>query len=444
VSGKGLNNPARDKKNANQELAEWTIMVFLNADNDLEEEGLEDFMEMSAVGSSEKVNVVVQFDRTPNESDDYEDWTQTLRFLVKKGTKPRPSEALEDLSEVDMGSKDSLADFIRWAQAKFPAKRYMLNIWDHGQGWRFRTASIPKLTSIEAIRLANFRTEELKQIKEQPKIPTNKVISSTVRYISHDATNGSKLWNREIQNTFEKVFAGQKVNVIGFDACLMSMMETAYAMRNSASVMVGSEELEPGTGWNYKRILTKLSAKPDVESDVLGRIIVDSYKENYEDSDTRTTLSAIDLSKIDTLAVSVSAMSDVLINKLDAELENIKIARSNCRNYGARYGLHGIDLGRFSDQLSAVTTDNDVRDSIKIVRDNLAAAVIHNYIGRSRGDEHKFGSNGLAIYFPISMTAYKGDQDRSGYDELNTEYPVEFVEKHKWDNFLHRYFEKVP
>lgn len=42
------------------------------------------------------------------------------------------------------------------------------------------------------------------------------------------------------------------------------------------------------------------------------------------------------------------------------------------------------------------------------------------------------------------MTAYKGDQDRSGYDELNTEYPVEFVEKHKWDNFLHRYFEKVP
>ena len=44
--------------------AEWTIMVFLNGDNNLESFGLTDYREMIQVGSSEKVNVVVQFDRS--------------------------------------------------------------------------------------------------------------------------------------------------------------------------------------------------------------------------------------------------------------------------------------------------------------------------------------------------------------------------------------------
>lgn len=430
------------ERKTGQVLAEWTIMVFLNADNDLEHDGLNDFEEMADVGSNEKINIVVQFDRSPNPPASTPDWSHTLRFLVKKGMKPTVANALEDLGEVDMGSKDSLADFIRWAKQKYPAKRYMLDIGSHGQGWRFRTASKPKLNALELFAIQTFRIEKLKQINEKPAIPTDRVVSSVVRYVSTDETNGSKLWNREIQNAFEILLAGERVDVIGFDACLMSMLETAFAMRNSASVFVGSEETEPGSGWDYTRVLTKLAARPEMGSTDLGKAIVDSYQETYQNADPRTTLSAVDLSKIDALAASVSQLGIVLNNKIDVELENVKTARSKCANYGQAYGLHGIDLGRFIEQLDSVTTDSDIRSKLSVVKNDLLAAVIHKYAGsRRQGD---FGSNGLAIYFPISETHYRGDSDGSGYTETNTEYPVEFVEKHRWDNFLHKYLAKVP
>jgi hypothetical protein len=42
---------------------EWTFMVYLDGDNNLEGAGIDDFMEMSSVSSTEGMNIVVQFDR---------------------------------------------------------------------------------------------------------------------------------------------------------------------------------------------------------------------------------------------------------------------------------------------------------------------------------------------------------------------------------------------
>ena len=123
---------------------EWTILVFLNADNNLEPFGLKDFAEMAKVGSTNLVNVVVQFDRIPGWAvDAHDDWTGTLRFKVTKDMKPTVANAVENLGEVDMGDGKVLADFVEWGMAKYPAKRFMLVIWDHGQGWRFEQAITP-------------------------------------------------------------------------------------------------------------------------------------------------------------------------------------------------------------------------------------------------------------------------------------------------------------
>jgi len=46
------------------EFANWTFMVYLDADNNLESAGIDDFLEMAAVGTSPNVNIVVQMDRT--------------------------------------------------------------------------------------------------------------------------------------------------------------------------------------------------------------------------------------------------------------------------------------------------------------------------------------------------------------------------------------------
>ncbi|UCG70535.1 MAG: hypothetical protein JSV09_05835, partial [Thermoplasmata archaeon] len=64
--------------------AQWTFMVYMGADNDLEEDGIRDFNEMEMVGSNPYMNIVVQFDRAVGQHQTNPDWTDTRRFLVKK------------------------------------------------------------------------------------------------------------------------------------------------------------------------------------------------------------------------------------------------------------------------------------------------------------------------------------------------------------------------
>src|SRR4051812_32324835 len=194
--------------------ADWTVLVFLNADNSLDPESLDDFREMAKVGSSDRVNVVLQWDRL-GEADPK--WEKTKRLKVTKNLAV-PSNESGNIGEINMGSPDELRKFIVWGKASFPANHYALVIWDHGQGFRaatrgMTTAHVNHATSAPAVRGAGFRS------------------------ISSDDTNGGdKLYNKEVHDAV----AGQGIDIIGFDACLMSMVETAYVLRDDAKVMVGS------------------------------------------------------------------------------------------------------------------------------------------------------------------------------------------------------------
>ena len=46
---------------------------------------------------------------------------------------------------------------------------------------------------------------------------------------------------------------GREIDLLGFDACLMNMLEVALSTPGTARFIVGSEELEPGDGWPYDR-----------------------------------------------------------------------------------------------------------------------------------------------------------------------------------------------
>src|SRR5688572_4928466 len=111
----------------------WTVLVFMNGDNNLEEYAIKDFLEMAAVGSSDSVNVVVQFDRYKPEGSgrdyntSYGNWGQTLRFRISKGMTPLRQNALKGFEqEADMGEGATLRDFVRWGQDSYPARRYAL------------------------------------------------------------------------------------------------------------------------------------------------------------------------------------------------------------------------------------------------------------------------------------------------------------------------------
>jgi hypothetical protein len=447
--------PPADTARDDENVAEWTIMVFLNGDNNLEPFGLKDFEEMAQVGSTDKVNIVVQFDRSPSFSGGQGNWTQTLRFLVKKDMKPLPADAVEDIGEVNMGDGQVLADFVNWAKEKFPAKHYMLDIWDHGQGWRFQEATRVMVRDPDGLAADSeahlaFREKQLEKVParfrgeaDSRALPReDQVVEGTVRYISSDDTSNDHLFNREIQDSLEEALVDERLDLIGFDACLMAMVETAYAMRNVANVMVGSEELEPGDGWDYERFLTKLIDNPTMDAEGLGQVLVDAYKERYSGDDETVTLSAVRLSQIRRQAGAINRFANACQVRLGSEGAMLREAREACENYAPGYGLHGIDLDCFCEQVEEKTSDGTLQSRAKAVRTEIQALVIHNYAGTER--QGNFGSKGLAIYFPLTKALFDVDPDNEGYLESNTNYPVQFVQDYRWDNFLHAYFVLNP
>jgi hypothetical protein len=399
------------------EPAEWTILVFLNAKNDLEPFAFPNFEQMSSIGSTPEVNLVVEMGRPKlHHSKQYGAWSKTLRFLVGKGTLPNESEAVQDLGAVNMGDAQTLVDFVKWGRERFPAKRTMLVIWNHGQGWRAPA--------------------------EEGVVPAEPVVPHAGhRYVSNDDDTGDKLYNRAIQDALTGLLGGARLDVIAFDACLMAMVETAYAFRYIADVMVGSEELEPGNGWNYTRWLQPLvDARGKVEASGLGRLLVRGMQAEYGDTDA-TTLSATDLNKVSALATAVSSFSDTAVPLLTSELPALRAARDACKNYAPGYGLHSIDLGHYVSQVEANTSSPALKLRAADVRARLSDLILDNYASAKR--QGTFGSTGLGIYYPSSATAYNSDPDREGYDASNTHFPVEFVHQEHWARFVREYWKLV-
>lgn len=443
-------------------LAEWTVLIFMNGDNNLESAAFLNFKQLAAIGSNDSVNVVVQFDRIGKYYYTNPNWTQTLRFRITKGMMPFPANALADIGEANMGDGKTLAEFVTWGRSKFPAKRTMLIIWDHGQGWRLFLRNMLKMQRA----LIKERTTPVKDdpvslrgaaalwrdatgvaSEKGQTAPFRSAPGATYRSVSRDETDvNDVLYNREVEDALKTALAGEKLDVIGYDSCLMSMVETAYSLRDIGHYFVASEETEPAWGWKYDDWLAALEANPTQDAPALAKMTVESYRAAYSGptlNDPTTTLAAFDLAQIQNLASGISDLSNSLIVNVDAEIQAIKEARAATPIYSPGYLFYHVDLGQFLDQLASRTTDKDIKDRAKAVRKILSSGVIANYAGAERLGS--FGSTGLAIYFPSSKQEYLDDPyAEGGYEKGNEFYPVEFVQRERWADFLHVFLSRTP
>lgn len=423
---------------------EWTVMVYMNAKNNLEPFALSNFHSMAAVGSTRKVSVVAQMGRPSSfrYTDEDGNWSGVYRFLVNKGTKPRPEQALVDVAKsgdsTDMGSPLALKQFIQWSKKTHPAKRYMLVIWNHGQGWRFQLAANSALKQHSA--RARLTQQQLDTV------PSTIPAVGGYRAVSSDDDTGKILYNREVQDVIAAEFTKSKLDLLGYDACLMAMLETAYGVAPSVNVMVGSQELEPGSGWRYATWLDKLVAKPGMGAEDLSKAIVESYRQQYLD-EYLTTLSAVRLSAIPELARSLSDFSDVVRREGDAELRALRKARASVLAYGASVVpplRTSVDLTALLKAYESNSKNAALKKKSAKVRADLAKAVVSNYASsRSQYPEGEtpYGSEGLAIYYPESSEVFFKDYFHEGYLKKNTDRPVDFVQKETWADLLYKLLE---
>jgi DNA uptake protein ComE-like DNA-binding protein len=217
---------------------------------------------------------------------------------------------------------------------------------------------------------------------------------------------------------------GKKLAVVGFDACLMGMVEIATDMRNIADVMVASEELEPGAGWPYDKLLARIVANPAISTRDFAAGIVTDYNVYYSTRDSSTTLSAIDLTKIGALNTAIAGFVGAA-----NQWAKIKAAREATRTYSEADGYPHADLGHFMANIAtAGVTDPAVFNAAAAVRTALTAAVINNKFGSARTN-----STGLAMFFPKTKTAYNAAE--------GADYPThDFSVATGWNGFLFKYF----
>jgi hypothetical protein len=442
----------------------WTVLVFMNGDNDLEPFAIKDFMEIARIGSTDSVHVVVQLDRIkvtngprPGwDATDYGDWSHTLRFRVTKGMTPIPANALGDFNEeANMGDGATLSAFVEWARRMYPARRYALIIWDHGAGWRLMqpgaepaSAELSSAAKIDRALFGGVNILGVPSASDSAAARKGPVYDHPVKSVSHDATSNSELFNRSIQTALETLLGNQRLAVLGFDACLMAMVETGYAFRNVAETVVASEELEPGDGWAYHRFLQPLVANSSMTGGDVGRAIVSAYSAEYPGPSPNTTLSAIDASQMTVLANGINQLAIEMSRAIGdaAELRRITTARQQCDRYAVGWGpFHNIDLRCLLNALTANARDGAVLRQVAALDQQLTATVLGSYANEPMR-EPRYVSAGVAIYFPPTKSAFDEDPLASAYRNglPADQFPVQFVDDFGWDEFLVAYLKRVP
>jgi hypothetical protein len=426
--------------------AEWTVMVFMNAKNSLECFGLQNFAQMAAIGSNHKVNMLVEFGRPKihqNCGNSPELWSGVRRYRVTAGMKATSQASIQqfrvlDGPKADMGNEANLSEFIGWSMKNYEAKHYMLVIWNHGQGFRLllKDASSVRLGTSSAITAA-------------PTGARAKIFGG-VRSVSFDDDSGKHLFNSDITKALQGN-AKQPIDVLGFDACLMSMIETAYQMKSVARHMIGSEETEPGSGWNYTTLLQSLESQ-DPTFDSIAKDLEATYQK--ENADQHATLSALNLDRMDELAKAVSAwaaaLSQALVNDSTKlrERDALSKSRADCKNYGEWSDESdpalktSVDLHRLAAFDAANSTDPAVQSAAKqivtlIESQNLVRS---RYVSEFSNDDSGYGSWGVAIYFPSTLADFQADSNSLGYVVGNTDHPVLFVDKEQWAALLQAYY----
>jgi hypothetical protein len=257
----------------------WTVMVYVDADNDLEGALLNDLDEMEipqyldATGESQ-VTVCVQFDRTPGQDSSNGDWTTTRRFIMATDSQPGliATNHVEDLGEQDMGDPNTLRSFVDWAKDAAPADRYMLIINSHGNG--------PRSRSVE---------------------------SSITRGVGFDMSSGNSLLTPSELSGVLRGVGG--VDVLGFDACLMGSVEVLAQLHGLTDYVIASELLFPGTSYDYATLLTDLVANPDMTPRELAIETVDSNRPQYASTDN-VVLTAYDMAKVPALVDAIRVMTE--------------------------------------------------------------------------------------------------------------------------------------
>ncbi len=356
---------------------EWTILVHLNADNDLERFGLQDLNEMEKGLSGNSVEIIVLIDRCAGFDKSEGDWQGARVYRVKPDANMSAiaSEMLLDVGEVNMGDQATLAAFVEGALKAYPARQTALIMWNHGGGWS----------------------------------------SMSNDFLAPGKERGDDIKLPELRGALETALPAanvKKLSIIGFDMCLMGQFEVATELAEVAEVMIASQAIEPGYGWPYDTIIPAF-AKGTGGARRIGTDVVKAYDEFYKTvrKEKVTTQAALDLSLVGEANAKLNALLDKLQPTLSQNWPTLARACFYGEQYADRddykkgpYAQQSVDLLDLLKRLRAATPNFPAEAEY---RDFMAVADRLVLIS-ANSDRHRL-SNGVAVYAPVQGQLVNGE-----------------------------------
>lgn len=368
-----------------QSKAQWTFMVYLDADNNLDYFGYQNVDSMETVGSTPDMNIVVLWDK-------YDDVANLYKINTGE------SEIVQGFPlngiETNMGDPETLRSFVDYSMKKFRADHYVLVLWDHGDDFRGCCWD------------------------DHP-----------YDYLSH----------QEII----QALSGFSLDILAFDACVEGMIEVVYeyvwAPRGpQIDYIVATEGYVPAWGFPYDTILSALAEESDIDPLEFSKVMVDyyiTYYENLRPASKLVELASIDLTYMTQIVQQLGDLTDILERLLendddnnDAYHELIAAARGEGNLGWSEYGWEAyIDLPTFVKSLSlsqgipeAATLYNTLMDALYV-----------------KATEPMQSAEGLGIFFPNSYGSFQNNVFWHGDEYLRMQFPHE-----GWWDFLQTYWGK--
>ena len=290
---------------------------------------------------------------------------------------------IEKADNANMGEPQTLTDFITWGKEYFPAGEAMLILWDHGYG--------------------------------------------PVGGVCLDENYGfDSLSINELSDALKNAGLEKKLNIIGFDACLMASLETAISVGDYADYMIASEETEPTGGWDYKALAEAYSeGRSSLET---CKSNCDSYMDKCreEGKDSYVELSVFDLSYLDQMVDQFEIAVDIVQGELrssDRASEMIHALR-NCERFGGSNSYKGAS--NLLDFLDLFLNLPELRRDITEFWDVVYKLIPYKVKGDNRN------ATGLSFYYPVL------------YDKGEIEEYISYGIVGKYNDFLRDYYFNTP
>lgn len=254
----------------------WTFLVYLDGDNNLEKYGLKAIkdMEFGFEGICE-ISIIVLIDRHPKYDSSEGNWTGARIYKIRKNlTNNIDSELLLDLGEINVGNPDILEFFINFGFENYPAKNYLLTLWNHGGG------------------------------------------SKGICYDYSETDYNNRLTIDEIRKAIEKseFLFSERINIISLLGCNMGVIDVAYELHDLSDYLIFSQETGYSEAIDWTILTKTICDYPLLNSYELVYEIIRCYSLTDHNMRLPTTLSAINLEEIPSVVNEISNLANNLSN----------------------------------------------------------------------------------------------------------------------------------